>query len=132
MIADVITGQIMHVIQVETPIGLFHMKEKNTTFVSCKGDKGSNHGGIVYAINVNTRKVETGQIRTHSLFPRCSCLSCSLLPPLLHSEYLYLLLHMFKPNLIYPFLNGSPIVKVMNIMIWYIPLVWWHMRGYYT
>ena len=83
MIADVITGQIMHVIQVETPIGLFHMKEKNTTFVSCKGDKGSNHGGIVYAINVNTRKVETGQIRTHSLSrERCSC--CIMFPTYLY------------------------------------------------
>ena len=58
--ADVVTGQIMHVIPVDTPIGLFHMKEKNTTFVSCKGGKGGGPGGIVYAINVNTRKVETG------------------------------------------------------------------------
>ena len=57
VIADVATGQIMHVIQVDTPIGLFHMKEKNTTFVSCKS---KDRGGIVYAINVNTMKVETG------------------------------------------------------------------------
>ena len=66
VIADVDSGQIMDFIQVDTPIGLYHLKEENTTFVSCKSKE---RGGIVYAINVNSFKIENEYVHHRMTHP---------------------------------------------------------------
>ena len=47
----------------DTPIGLYHLKELNVTFVSCKSHE---RGGIVYAININTLQIDSSYVH-HSM-----------------------------------------------------------------
>lgn len=66
VIADVETGQITDFIVVDTPIGLYHHRELNLTFVSCKSKV---RGGVVYAIDVNTFVIKKSYYHRHMVHP---------------------------------------------------------------
>ncbi len=56
----------MDVIVVDTPIGLYHLREMNVTFVSCKSKE---RGGAVLAIDTNTFIIQKSYYHRRMVHP---------------------------------------------------------------
>ena len=54
-ITDVESGLVTNIIPLDTPVGLFHDEYLGVVFVSCRSKE---RGGIVYAINSDTFKIQ--------------------------------------------------------------------------